>query len=80
MSEITERNYNEAGDRLDEARVVVFDIADAMLTGQQVISLEGQGASSALSCGHVGRLFAGPHRPCLGLQMAEVIAADTTAA
>jgi len=39
------------GDRLGEARVVDFDIADARAHRQQIISSEGQGASSAMSAG-----------------------------
>ena len=65
---IRERNYNETGGRLDEARVVVLNIADADDHRPADHLIGRAGGEQRLELGHVGRMFADPHRPCLGLQ------------
>jgi hypothetical protein len=57
---ICERNYSEAADRLDEARVVIFNIADADDHWPANHLIGRTGGEQRLELGYVGRLFAEP--------------------
>jgi len=55
------------GDRLDQARIVIPDVADAR-AHRPADHIGRVGGQQRLQIRHVGRLFAKPSRPCLGLE------------
>ena len=54
--------------RLDQAGVIVLDVADARALRPANHLIGRAGGQQRLELRHVRRLFAQPHRPCFGLQ------------